>query len=147
MSIDQSLMTFNYMLWTILQAQTFVIQTNEITTLNHMYLIQFKQTAKCEWTKCIRCNMRSTRRWSCVLQFTWWRAVCCGLHRPMSLVILCLGLNKYIILLCNSLHNVLTRHQQFYVHSTAFVFIAWRKLYSGEKSLILTTSVICFNHM
>ena len=43
-------------------------------------------------TKCIRRNMRSTCQWSCVLQFTWRRAVCCGLHRPMSQVILCLGL-------------------------------------------------------
>jgi hypothetical protein len=46
-------------------------------------------------TKCIRRNMRSTCQWSCVLQFTWRRAVCCGLHRPMSQVILCLGL-KFI---------------------------------------------------
>lgn len=46
-------------------------------------------------TKCIRRNMRSTCQWSCVLQFTWRRAVCCGLHRPMSQVILCLGLNFY----------------------------------------------------
>lgn len=37
--------------------------------------------------------MRSTCQWSCVLQFTWRRAVCCGLHRPMSQVIPCLGLN------------------------------------------------------
>ncbi len=43
-------------------------------------------------TKCTRCNMRSTCQWSCVLQFTWRRAVCCGLHRPMSLVIPCLRL-------------------------------------------------------
>lgn len=46
-------------------------------------------------TKCIRRNMRSTCQWSCVLQFTWRRAVCCGLHRPMSQVIPCLGLNLY----------------------------------------------------
>lgn len=53
------------------------------------------------WTKCIRRNMRSTCQWSCVLQFTWRRAVCCGLHRPMSQVIPCLGLrfNNFVTLL------------------------------------------------
>ena len=53
-------------------------------------------------TKCIRRNMRSTCQWSCVLQFTWRRAVCCGLHRPMSQVIPCLGLR----LLCFILYTL-----------------------------------------
>ena len=55
-------------------------------------------------TKCIRRNMRSTCQWSCVLQFTWRRAVCCGLHRPMSQVIPCLGLKFSLFLFHNDIN-------------------------------------------
>jgi len=61
------------------------------------YTGSLKNTILMNKPKCIRCNMRSTCRWSCVLQFTRRRAVCCGLHRPMSQVIPCLGLKFYFI--------------------------------------------------
>ena len=76
-------------------------------------------------TKCTRCNMRSTCQWSCVLQFTWRRAVCCGLHRPMSQVIPCLRLVFDII----HIRYIFNRHRQndFYSCWTWEVFTPWRK--------------------
>ena len=57
----------------------------------------------------MKCNMRSTYRCSCVLQFTLRRAFCCGLHRSMSQVIPCLGLGFCVIvkIQINSLYPII----------------------------------------
>lgn len=64
-------------------------------------------------TKCIRRNMRSTCQWSCVLQFTRRRAVCCGLHRPMSQVIPCLGLKFKMFF--NLISNLISTTHCFHI--------------------------------
>ena len=87
-------MTFNY----IRNRLKFRIYSSNKMKLRHSTICTLYSSTKFEAlirTKCIRRNMRSTCQWSCVLQFTWRRAVCCGLHRPMSQVIPCLGLNLY----------------------------------------------------
>lgn len=76
------------------------------------------------WTKCIRRNMRSTCQWSCVLQFTWRRAVCCGLHRPMSQVIPCLGLNlSQFYIVSNSLISTIVSQEKW--SPFRYSFSAW----------------------
>ena len=83
------------------------VYNSNIMKLRHSTICTLYSSTKFEAlvrTKCIRRNMRSTCQWSCVLQFTWRRAVCCGLHRPMSQVIPCLGLKFSLFLFHNDIN-------------------------------------------
>lgn len=87
----ESLMTINY---TKAPMKAHNVYSSNAMKLRHSTICTLYSSEKHSFcrTKCIRRNMRSTCQWSCVLQFTRRRAVCCGLHRPMSQVIPCLGL-------------------------------------------------------
>ena len=94
------------------------VYNSNVMKLRHSTICTLYSSTKFEAlirTKCIRRNMRSTCQWSCVLQFTWRRAVCCGLHRPMSQVIPCLGLNLY---------NFFTIVNSWYRHMNKATFVA-----------------------